>query len=599
MEDNRVNFLAARSTNSIRKEINNIINSYNNSWDMLCELFQNAFDAIVRYNKKYKSRKHKIEFEINVAKRTIVVKDTGVGIQASKVKEIVAPNGTDKDDEMDSIGEKGVGLTYTIFSCNRFEIETQNENSYFKGEITNASSWRNKLTEDIPELTIIEQKDTDPTAETYTLIRLENIDKFEPFEDDLFNQSKEVLEYIVRTKTVLGFMKAIFKESQPDIEIQFTFVDDNGKMYVQPLEFGYLLPGEFVKPNIIDFDEFKQKAATYDDKQKTTKLRGKGLYKIGSVMRSNRQINYYCFFAPSRNLWKDICEKNNLYMANDKNYGMLLNGGIYVVTKGMPTGIVIEPPTTGFSGYWSNFIMLIEDDKITFDLGRKTIPSRTKGTLKELAKELFSDFLPYIKYVTSDPSVSTKMNATVQQVAKAKEYATMQGYADLKVDQIGYLKNPNCQEAAVVSIFHELIGAKVLKGYYSLSTGYKQTYDLWATYRINSGNVGDNYKDFADENDMIEMPCVIEFKYAAEDIIRDLSSDIKFFNDMDLLVCWDLDEQKFANNSIEVDQIEKEDILFYGSNYKLTWPGSYNLGAASEKPVLALRKFIEDFRAGK
>lgn len=63
---------------------------------------------------------------------------------------------------------------------------------------------------------------------------------------------------------------------------------------------------------------------------------------------------------------------------------------------------------------------------------------------------------------------------------------------------------------------------------------------------------------------------------------------------MDLLVCWDLDEQKFANNSIEVDQIEKEDILFYGSNYKLTWPGS-----SSEKPVLALRKFIEDFRAGK
>ena len=106
--------------------------------------------------------------------------------------------------------------------------------------------------------------------------------------------------------------------------------------------------------------------------------------------------------------------------------------------------------------------------------------------------------MPYIKYVTSDPSVLTKMNATVQQVAKAKEYATMQEYAD--------------------------------------------------------------------ENDMIEMPCVIEFKYAAEDIIRDLSSDIKFFNDMDLLVCWDLDEQKFANNSIEVDQIEK---------------------------------FIEDFRAGK
>lgn len=259
-----------------------------------------------------------------------------------------------------------------------------------------------------------------------------------------------------------------------------------------------MLPNEFVKPNVIDFDEFKAKAATYDDKQKTQKLKGKSLYKIGSVNKNNRKINYYCFFAPSRNLWKEVCEKNSLYMADDKEFGMLLKGGIYVVTKGMPTGIVIESPTTGFSGYWNNFIMLIEDDKITFDLGRKTIPSRTKGTIKEIAKDLFSEFLPYIKYVTSDPSVSTKINATVQQVAKNSTYTAMQGYADLRVNEIGYLKNPNSQEAAVVSIFHELIGAKILKGYYSLSTGYKQTYDLWATYDIDSQYVGDNLKDIAD-----------------------------------------------------------------------------------------------------
>ena len=73
----RVNFLEARSTNSIRKEINNIINSYNNSWDILCELFQNSFDAIVRYNKNFGTKKHKIEFEISVPKRKITIRDSG------------------------------------------------------------------------------------------------------------------------------------------------------------------------------------------------------------------------------------------------------------------------------------------------------------------------------------------------------------------------------------------------------------------------------------------------------------------------------------------------------------------------------------------
>lgn len=592
---NSVNFLAQRSKNSIRKEINNIIHSYNNSWDFLCELFQNSFDAIVRYNKLIGEKRHKIEFTIDVSKRQIIVKDTGIGIKAALVQEIVAPNGTDKEDEMDSIGEKGVGLTYTIFSCNNFAIETQNTDSFFKGEIKWASSWRNKSTDTTPALDIIESKDTPDTTDTYTIITLGDVDKFEPYEDDLFCQPPEVIEYIIRTRTVLGFMKKIYGEVQPDIEIEYTFIDGNGTAIKNTVPFSYMLPTQFVGRNYIDFEDFIAKAATYDDKQKTQKLRGKALYKTGHVTVNNRRLNYYCFFAPSRSLWKEICEKNNLFLAGDKEQGMLLTSGIYVVTKGMPTGIVVESPATGSSGYWNNFYMLIEDDKIVFDLGRKYIPSRTKGTIKGIAKNLFSEFLPYMKYVTTDPSVTTNINSTIQQVTKNNLYATMQNFANLKLDEIGYLKNPNSQEAAVVSIFHELIGAKILKGYYSLSTGYKQTYDLWTTYSIKASEIGSNYASLADDNGLITLPCVIEFKYAAEDIINDLSADIKFFNDMDLLVCWDLDEQKFAANAIDVEQIPDDNVLFYGSNYKLTWPGAYNLGAASEKNVLALRRFIENY----
>lgn len=592
-----VNFLEKRSVHSLRKEINNIIDSYNNAWDILCELCQNSFDAIVRYNKKFgeDSKRHEISIEINVRKRMIRITDTGIGIEAKKVKEIIAPNGTDKEDEADSIGEKGVGLTYTIFSCNAFRIETRNESSYFKGHIDNASAWRNKQNDTIPFLVIDEERETESTKDTYTTVELENIEMFVPQADDLFGQTVEVLQYILRTRTVIGYLKGAYGEKNVKIDVRLTYVDYRDLKTVYPVDLGYWLPDDFVGNNKINFDDFKARAATYDDKQKTKKLRGKALTKIGAVTKSNRKINYYCFFAPSRNLWKEICEKNKLYLETDsgeKEY--LLTGGIYVATKGMPTGIVIEPPSSGFSGYWNNYFMIIEDDAITFDLGRKTVPSRTKGMIKEVAKQLFTEMLPYVKYVTSDPAVSTRTNATVQQVAKANTYTAMLGYADLKLDKINYLKHPNEQEAAVVSIFHELVGAGILKGYYSLSTGYKQTYDLWATYRIKSEDVGENFQDIA-VNGIIEMPCVIEFKYQAESIINDLSNDIKFFNDMDLLVCWDFNEQKFASNSIEVEMLPKEDVLFYGANYKMIWPGAYNLGAASEKPVLSLRQFIENY----
>ena len=592
-------FLLNRSINSLRKEINNIINSYSNSWDILSELTQNSVDAIKRYNLHFlnNSREHEIEIKISVPGRKISIRDTGIGIQASKVQEIVAPNGTDKEDENDSIGEKGVGLTYTIFSCNDFSIKTQNIESYFEGSISNASIWRIGATSNIPELLIKQEKSIEPTENTFTEIELSDIEK-NPFDaDDLFNQTPEVLIYILRTKTVIGYLKGIFGEEQPNIKVTLKYIDLYNKEKDFPIPFRYLLPEDFCSKNVIELNEFKNKAATYDDKQKSQKLAGKALVKKSTINRTNHSINYYCFFAPTRSLWNDICEKNN-YFVTEQNQDKipLATGGIYIATKGMPTGIIIEPPTTGFAGYWGNFFILLEDDCITFDLGRKTVPSRTKGLFKDIAKELFNEFLPFIKYVSSDPAVRN-INATLQANEKQKIYENMKNcYANLGISCINYQKNPNGQEAAVVALFHELVGAGILKGYKSLSTGYKQTYDLWSNYHINTNEIGENIKAQFNDIETIDLPCVIEFKFAAQSIIDDLTADIKFFTDMDLLVCWDFDEQVLSKNSVEVTPLAKEDVLFYGSNYLLKWPGSYNLGAASEKPLLSLRQFIETIK---
>ena len=599
---NTYNFLENRSINSLRKEINNIIYSYNNSWDILSELTQNSVDAIKRYNLHFlnNNRRHKIEILISVPDRLIKIYDTGIGIEASKVKEVIAPNGTDKESETCSIGEKGVGLTYTIFSCNSFSIKTQNIESFFEGTINNASIWKQGATDNIPELLIKQEKLTSESEETFTEIELSDVDKNNYAADDLFNQSPEVLIYLLRTKTVIGYLKGIFGEEQPNIEVTLKYINMYNKEKTIDIPFKYMLPEEFCsnKTKVIELQDFIKKAATYDDKQKSQKLAGNALVKKGMVEKSYHSINYYCFFAPTRLLWGDICEKNNLYIQEpngDKN--CLLSGGIYIATKGMPTGIIIEPPSTGYAGYWGNFFILLEDDRITFDLGRKTVPSRTKWLFKEIAKDLFNEFLPFIKYVSSDPAVRT-INPTVQAVEKSNTYNEMKNNtANIGLDCINYLKHPNGQEAAVVALFHELVGAGILKGYKSLSTGYKQTYDLWANYVIDSKEIGDNMKAAFGNKDTIDLPCVIEFKYAAESIIDDLNDDIKFFTDMDLLVCWDYNENILAKNSVEIEKLHEEDVLFYGSNYILKWPGSMNLGTASEKPLLSLRQFIENLKS--
>lgn len=598
----KVNFLNDRSHLALRKEIVNIDNSYSNEWDKIAELNQNAYDSIVRFVKIYGEfiKKHKIEIEINSKERSIKIKDTGIGIEASKVKQILAPNYTDKNDDNELIGEKGVGLTYVIFTCNSFQIVTQSPTTYLKGKVENGCAWKNAAINTIPEFEIEEESYHEENIKgTYTEIILKGVETISDENEDIFNQSTDVLEFIIRTKTVIGYLKEIFGEKTIDLKVELKHIKLDGKSKTINITPKYMLPTDFFSENkVIDIEKFKTQAATLNDGQRAKKLQGRVLRKIGKKEHAGRNINYYCVFVPSRRTWNNIGLNNKLLYKNNQNKDeSLYCGGIYIATKGMPTGIVLDNPVTGFSGYWPGFYIILEDDGIVFDLGRKTIPGRTKGVFKEIAKMLFNEFLPYIKYVSIDPETIAGTNTAIQDTEKDKMFNYIKDLSDLGIDDMCYLKNPDHQEAGVVAIFHELLGAGILKGYYTMRTGYKQTYDSWGMYRINKDLIGEKYRHLANECGIIESRCVIEFKFAAESILNDFEKNIKNFSYINLIVCWDIDENEFSKRGVEVDLIEsQEDVFFYGSNYKLTWPSSYNLSGADEKYVLSLRQFIENYK---
>jgi hypothetical protein len=122
------------------------------------------------------------------------------------------------------------------------------------------------------------------------------------------------------------------------------------------------------------------------------------------------------------------------------------------------------------------------------------------------------------------------------------------------------------------------------------------TYDLWGKYAIDKMKIGQNCRRFANQNNQVELPLVIEFKYRGEDILIDFESDRKYFTDIDMIVCWDFDEVAFSKQRVTTEILPKEEVLFFGSNYRFVWPGAYNLGSASDKPVLVLRRFLEDLQ---
>jgi molecular chaperone HtpG len=356
-----------------------------------------------------------------------------------------------------------------------------------------------------------------------------------------------------------------------------------------PIPFRYKLPTEHVaEKDILDLNQFVVEAASLSDAQKARKLHNKSLETGGDIDHSNRKIRYKAIFVPKRDVWETISERAGLDPEGFYHY----RGGLWFVTKGMPTGVEISPPVAGAAGYWPNFYLLIEDSGVIFDLGRKAIPGRTLGFLRDYAKGVFNKFTKFQHYFKGEPETRSGP-AQVHERTIAKRFEELMGATDLELGDISYLKHPNGQEAAVVAIFHELVGANVLKGYYGLQSSYRSSYDFWCKYRITAEEVGSDHKDKC-VNGVLDLDTVIEFKHNGEGIIRDLDERRKYFEDITLLVCWDFDQKAFSDRQITVRTMRDHERVFNGSNFVLEFPGTYNLGAAGQKHVLALRQFIQD-----
>ena len=590
-------FLTRISPKGIRREIQSICESYSHSWDILSELAQNSVDAINRWNKENKgsSRDHFIVVEIDQKRGSVTIVDSGCGIDPRAMPQLLAPNETDKEGDEDLIGEKGVGLKFAIFSSDLFEIETRSVHGSYCGTIRNARTWRDGEDERVEALPRIEKEEKKLAKidhkKTSTTVRLFDLDQFS---QEIFGLSPERIAYLLRTKTAIGNTRKRFKKPGPEVDVDLIVTNPDGRKRTKKVPFEYAFPDEFFPAkSVLDLDEFQKRAANLNDAQKAKELFGK-FYKIeGSRDWGGRRVNCFAFFAPSRADLDKAAKAKGLFDAKNETYDV--KPGIYIATRGMPTGIEMNPPIGGVAGYWENIVMLLEYDNFSFDLGRKTIPGRTQGMLKEIAAEQFGVFRKWHE-VRRKSEVSTP--PIVEQFERKAEFQTLDKIADLNLRQINYLKHPYEQEAAVVAIFHELVGKGLLPGYYCLASGYKKNYDFWGRYIIDKSRIGQELRAQESIPEHIEQDIVVEFKFEGANIIDDVQVNKKHFEAIDLIVCWDIDENKFRSVGVSVEPLQPSQVFYYGSNYHLEWPGVYGLNR-SDKPVLALRRFIEDLKKEK
>ena len=574
-------------------------------------------DAIRRWNLQYGStysdRKHRIEIIINSDEKSISIYDTGLGFDVANFGTLLSLSGTDKTKRHGEVGEKGVGLKFAIFSSDSFYLDTTSYNGHIKGTMDNAITWLcNEEELDTPsfKLSDYDESGHDP-LKTGTAIVLENVSRYEPStqsrdplfytaSDCIFNWSTNLIEYVLRTKTAIGSTKVPFKKDDLKITVFLTHIFDDNKV-AKEIDYGYYVPEKVDNRQVMDYYYIQENAGTWNDKQKISKLKGRRIlfcYTDNIVVSGKpTEVRGIAYWVPKPSTWDDIQRSIDPIAGgtDDQTLNRLLpNSGIYISVKGMPTGVTINAPDKIGNAVWlKNVLFMIDVDHIDFDIGRKYIPGRSQPPIKEFVKKMFNKLTSYGKYTTEGKAIVH--GPTIKRDA---QFEIVKAYPDLDFDGIQYLKDPQKQEAAVVAIFHELLGAGYIKGYRGMQWSYQDTYDFYGYYdiQLSTDIVGLNVFNIYDgkyPDNRLRIPIVIEFKYAAEDVISNVIHEEKSFSDIDIIVCWCIDSSKFMDIGFTVSPIDDDDILYHRSQLEIQATSEYGGKTMS---VIVLKDLIDELK---
>jgi hypothetical protein len=144
-----------------------------------------------------------------------------------------------------------------------------------------------------------------------------------------------------------------------------------------------------------------------------------------------------------------------------------------------------------------------------------------------------------------------------------------------KDSEITLLSIPQ-QEQDVISLFHELIGIGLIKGYKFFATSQSDRYDSLFILEYKDNNIlydTDNMALGVSRNiniPYISEPKVLEYKYNFDSLVSDIEKELKFATQIDIVVCWDTGvsfKEKFFIQSLLIGD-EGSDRSIFGSTHK-------------------------------
>ena len=619
----------------VKTIIRDTVETYSGQWRFVHEAIQNAHDSI-QLNPEFKGGK--IEVQLSVGSNIVSVKDNGTGIAIENFPKVFLIGGSDKTDEhLRKIlkGSQGVGIKSTLFTSKMFKVESVYEDYFWECEVKDCYKFDN------PDFDVnIEQPNPEPSQSphgsifTYSLydytvqnflseVVNEYCEEISREELQDAEELKNAIEIYFRTKTYLGCVQSMLGLNQDlkpiDVEVKLcfdspslehhksldidrcSFISDEN-YYRQ--EISHAFPGKHIDilemhDNLsrrnqadrvyTDFEEILSHPPDQTSKKiLVQKLNKNDVKRLLDRPKRDKQTGKL-LFEPNRRLLhkhRTVLERiNGMYLVIGQrtylaNY-FHIEPKQHISINGLPTNISLNLPH-GALGYLNN-VYLVVDANYTLGFGKRNLPARSKGIIDAF----FIDAWSILRRVA--PLVVGQREGTdPSQLSVWDKEEELENYKDrdnlLETLPLSFKTTPE-EEQEVVALFFELVGRKLLKGYFPFRVGgNRATYDALF---------------FIDQDEGERLPRnirprelkTVEFKFQLSGLIQDFTDEMKFLNDIDLVVCWenDCDDELEYN----IHSLERESIMpLPGAQLRIQ-------KGTSTCQVLVLKEFIESLEFGQ
>jgi len=544
------------------READNVVGSYFNATDLLAEALQNAADAIDERSELEEDAQRAIEIDFDGYGKSFSVSDTGTGMSRTALDIVFQPNITLKSGPLARPsarswrGEKGVGLSFLLFSCDELRIRTCDGEHRYDAEICGAASWAS-APDSAPAIEHelrVSDADVHLGSERYTVITLNELNT-ERFDSELFDMTMDEVMWTLRTRTAVGNTAFLFEDvgfEQPeDILVKLHYHSpEDGEKTSTVVPYRYATPEDLLK-RAAELEVTKP-IKVYDaedleglgPEELRAKLKGAAVrYVDAHPSPSGYEIAIY-MFAMAGDAMHEILE--DMLGHDEVEWVPEEWQRFWVATRDMPTGVALRAGVLPTRGYEQRTFGLLQWEELKLDVGRKSLHGRTAAMFKKIVRIAWSEEMRWI--VERIPRSRQGKGAGAMLVEqRARQAAKL---ANLRAG-IPFAKVPD-RRSAVAAVFHELLGSGIssLPELHGLTTGVFTDSDLLATN--GHGENGDG-----------EVSALhVVFGLDIEGLVEIFDEDREGAETVDLAVVWRLDgtgEDEDLTGRFTVETLETDD----------------------------------------